>query len=292
MEAGGGLRSATILCAAFIFVTVPLVPAQTGKASPDSSPYRRKVVIDPGSLSGLWETSNGHGGFVGIHIMLGTSVAPDAKTDGRTLNGVEQQWEYLNLGMYEQKGAGLSVGEENYFSDSAGAAAVMIADGHLVLHLVPPVTGMLAVDLDLRKKKNDCWVGRFHRGNFDEQVTLNRPGGGMKAHDAIAGVWTSSGRVVHIREQKPGQFVGWLDVLQIPGTIQFARGIKPGRFFETYGDRVRVGRAGERGVLFEFGAYSTICCPRTAAGIISNDGKEIKAGDAAPLFSEWKKRGE
>lgn len=100
--------------------------------------------------------------------MLGTSVAPDAKTDGRTLNGVEQQWEYLNLGMYEQKGAELSVGEENYFSDSAGAAAVMIEDGHLVLHLVPPVAGMLAVDLDLRKKENDCWVGHFHRGNFDE----------------------------------------------------------------------------------------------------------------------------
>jgi hypothetical protein len=292
MGAVGGLRSATILCAVLISVTVPLVPAQTAKASPDAGPYRGKVVSDPESLSGLWETSNGQGGFVGIHMILGTSVAPDAKTDGRTLNGVEQQWEYLTLGVYEQKGAEFSLGEGNYFSDSAATAAVRIEDGHLVLHFVSPATGMPAVDLDLWKKEGDRWVGRFHRASFDEQVTLNRPGGGMKTHDAITGVWTSSRRVVHIGEQKLGQFAGWSDVLQIPGTIRFAPGIKPGRFFETYGDRVKVRRAGERGVLFEFGAYSVNCCPRTAAGILSNDGREIKAGDTATPFSDWKKRGE
>jgi len=86
-------------------------------------------------------------------MILGTSVAPDAKTDGRTLKGVEQQWEYLNLGINEQKEAEFSFGEENYFSDHAVTAAVRIEDGHLILHFVPPATGMPAVDLDLRKKK-------------------------------------------------------------------------------------------------------------------------------------------
>lgn len=54
MGAGGGLRSATILCAVLISVTVPLIPAQTAKASPDAGPYRGKVVTEPESLSGLW----------------------------------------------------------------------------------------------------------------------------------------------------------------------------------------------------------------------------------------------
>lgn len=292
MGAGGGLRSATILCAVLISVTVPLVPAQTAKASPDAGPYRGKVVTDPESLSGLWETSNGHGGFVGIHMILGTSVAPYAKTNDRTLKGVEQQWEYLDLGVYEQQGAEFSFGEENYFSDHAGTAAVKIEDGHLELHFVSPVTGTPAVDLDLWKKEGDRWVGRFHRGSFDEQVTLERPGVGVKQHDAITGVWTSSARVVHIGEQKPGQFAGWSDSLLIPGTIGFAPWIQPHRLLQVYGDRVKVRRAGERGVLFEFGVYSVVCCPRTVAGIVSNNGREIKAGDAAPPFSEWKKRGE
>ena len=164
-------------------------------------PIGARFVADPEGLSGLWETSNGHGGFVGIHMVLGTSVAPDAKSDQKTLNGVEQRWEYLNLGIYEQKGAEFSLGEENYLSDRAGAAAVTIADGHLKVHFVSPAAGMPAVDLDLQKKDGDSWVGRFHRGSFDKQVTLGRPGAGMKTHDAITGVWTSGrsgGRVIHV----------------------------------------------------------------------------------------------
>jgi hypothetical protein len=60
-------------------------------ASPEGSPHRGRVVTDPEGLSGLWEAPNGHGGFVGIHIVLWTSVAPDATSDHKTLAGAEQQ---------------------------------------------------------------------------------------------------------------------------------------------------------------------------------------------------------
>jgi hypothetical protein len=156
-----------------------------------------------------------------------------------------------------------------------------IEDGHLVLHFVPPATGMPAVDLDLRKKEGDHWVGRLHRGSFDEQVTLERPGAGMKTHNAITGSWSSVGfmsRVVHVGEQAPGQFVGWSDILQIPGTVRLAPGIQPHRLFEIYGDRLKVQRAGELGVLFEFGAHSAACCSRTFAGKLSSDASSIESG--------------
>ncbi|HMF54524.1 MAG TPA: hypothetical protein VK593_09250, partial [Edaphobacter sp.] len=217
-------------------------------------------MTDPEGLSGLWETSNGHGGFVGIHMMLGTTVAPDAKTDGRSLDGVEQRWEYLNLGVYEQRGPEFVLGDAGYFSDRSKDSGLRIENGHLRLHYVSRAAGLLAVDLDLMKE-GDRWVGRFHRGSFDERVTLERPGAELKRHDEITGTWTEERfqhRVVHVGEQAPGQFVSWADLLQIPGTIGLANGIQPQRLFQAYGDRVKVQRAGERGVLFEYGAYSVM----------------------------------
>jgi len=280
MTSMGGVRSLTILIAILISAGTGSTMAQTNVVAPPRSPYQGKIVTDPEGLSGLWETSNGHGGFVGIHMVLGTSVAPDAKSDRKTLNGVEQLWEYLNFGVYEQKGAEFSFGEENYFSDHAGTAAVVIDDGHLELHFVPPAPGMMAVDLDLRKKEGDRWVGRFHRGNFDEQVTLERPRAGIETH-AITGAWTSVGfasRVVHIGEHAPGKLVAWSDLLQIPGTIRFAPWIQPYRLYQLYGDRVKVQREGERGVLVEFGAYSGVCCSRIFAGKLSSDESSIESG--------------
>jgi hypothetical protein len=224
-------------------------------------------------------------------MMLGTSVAPDAKSDGRTLKGVQQRWEGLNLGVYEKKGPQL--GEDGgYFSDREGdASSVSIEGGHLELHYdsrrVKGAPGV--VDLDLRKD-GDGWVGRFHRGDFDQQVTLERPGAGLKAHNRITGTWRSEmfyGRVVHVVEPAAGIFAGWADELQIPGTIHFAPWIEPYRLFQSYGNRVNVERVGKVGVMFEFGAYSAMCCRHTVAGKLSADGNWIDSRLGALPPMKW-----
>jgi hypothetical protein len=253
--------------------------------------YQGKPVTDPEGLSGLWETSNGHGGFVGIHMVLGTSVAPDARSNGRTLEGVEQLWEYLNLGVYEQKGPEFVVGDAGYFSNISKDAPVRIEDRHLQLHYASRGRGLSAVDLDLTKK-GDSWVGRFHRGSFDQQVTLERPGAGLKTRNGVAGTWKSVGylsRVVHVGEQAPGQFVGWADALQIPGAVRFGPSVQPQRLFEIYGERVRVQRAGEAGVMFEFGAYSGVCCALIWAGKLSADRNSIESGSGPSAAGSFTK---
>ena len=288
LRGGWGLRA--VLCVMLVsfnasWITVPVT------ASRDVSPDRGKPVADPEVLSGLWETSNGHGGFVGIQMMLGTSVAPDARSNGRTLEGVEQLWEYLNLGVYEQKGPEFVFGDGNYFSSSSKDAPVRIEDGHLQLHYASRGAGLPAVDLDL-VKRGDRWVGRFHRGNFDQQVTLERPGAVLKTENKVAGTWRSVGylgRMVHVGEQAPGQFAGWADALQIPGTVRSGPSVQPHRLFEIYGERMRVQTAGEAAVVFEFGAYSAVCCARTWAGKISVDGNSIESGSGPSVAGPFTK---
>lgn len=290
MRLSGG-RLLAILCAVLVSLNAAWVSAQTTGAQ-DAAPYRAEPVNDPAGLSGLWEASNGHGGFVGIHMVLGTSVASDARSNGRTLEGVEQLWEYLELGVYEQKGPEFVFGDEGYFSNRSKDAPVRIEDGHLQLHYASRGADTQAVDLDLMKQ-GERWVGRFHRGDFDQQVTLERPGTGLKTRDRVAGTWRSAGyarRVVHVGEQMPGQFAAWSDMLQIPGTVRLAPGVTPHRLMEIYGERMKVQRAGEAGVMFEFGAYSAICCARVWAGKLSADRSSIESGSgpsAAGPFTKF-----
>ncbi len=286
MKLRGGWGLPAILCAVLTAMNAFLVLAQT-----DASPYRGKPVADPEGLSGLWETSNGHGGFVGIHMVLGTSVAANAGSGGRTLDGVEQRWWYLNLGVYEQRGPEFVFGDEGYFSDASKDAPVRIDDGHLQLHYASRGPGLSAVDLDL-VKQGDRWVGRFHRGSFDQEVRLERPGAELKIQNKIAGTWRSVGyesRIVHVGEQMPEQFVGWADALQIPGTMRYAPWVQPQPLLEVYGERVRVQRAGDAGVMFEFGAYSGVCCSRIWAGKLSADGNSIESGSGPSAAGSFTK---
>src|SRR5882757_8106991 len=154
------LRSVKVITAALMAMLTCELAAQNlglegASAIPDGdrSPYIGRPVVDPEGLSGLWEVSNGRGGAVGIHLQLATSVATDAKADGRTLAGVEQLWQYLEVAVYERHGATLVFGEENYFSDSPRGASVTMEDGRLQLHFVsqrPDLTP--PVDLDLVKR--------------------------------------------------------------------------------------------------------------------------------------------
>jgi hypothetical protein len=53
----------------------------------DRRPYLGNPVTHPEALSGLWEASNRHGGAVGIHLLLTTTVPVDQCTCSRLWSG-------------------------------------------------------------------------------------------------------------------------------------------------------------------------------------------------------------
>jgi hypothetical protein len=247
------------------------------------------VVVDPEGLSGLWETSNGHGGAVGIHLQLATSVAADAKWDGKTLAGVQQLWQYLEVGVYERAGAVLVFGEENFFSDSPRGAHVTVEEGRLQLHFVSQWADTPSVDLDLVKQPGDRWVGRLHRGSFDSQVTLERPGAGAEKRSALAGTWmnVSTNECMHIAERGSAEFTGWSDSLQLPNEARcMPPAERPSRVMEIYGDLIKVQEGADGTASFEFGAYNAMCCSNVIRGRPNADGGTIEV--AWPL-GPWKK---
>ncbi len=165
-----------LIAAALINLLSLGMQAQQGPIAPiipinDVSPYLGNPVAHPEALSGLWETSNGHGGAFGIHLLLTTTVPGDVKT----LHGATQSWQSLEVGIYERKGATLQVGEQNYFSDSPKGGNISYEDGRLKLHFAPRVSSDPSIDLDLVHDADGSWTGRFHRGTFDSDVQLRRP---------------------------------------------------------------------------------------------------------------------
>jgi hypothetical protein len=128
---------------------------QTAPAK-DASFYVGKPIAHPEELSGIWEVADGHGGAVGIQLILSTTVSADAVT----LFGIEQAWLNLEVGIYQRAGAVLQFGEENFFMDSLRGGSVRYDDGRLSLHAAE-------FDLDLLRTGGDRWSGRIHRNGFD-----------------------------------------------------------------------------------------------------------------------------
>ena len=106
----------------FAYSQVATAPEATAE---DKSFYLSKPVVYPEELSGIWEVLNGHGGAIGIHLILDTTVSADAVT----LVGVEQAWLDLQVGIYQRAGTVLQFGEENFFSDSPRGGSVRYDDG-------------------------------------------------------------------------------------------------------------------------------------------------------------------
>ena len=142
----------------------------------DRSFYLGTPVTHPEDLSGVWEAPDGHGGAIGIHLILDTT----APVDATTLVGTKQKWLGLGVGLYHRTGSQLQLGEENFFSDSLRGGSVRYEDGRLTLHFrgddaKDNSKDNSGDDLDLHRIAGDKWSGRFHRGNFDARVTLSRP---------------------------------------------------------------------------------------------------------------------
>jgi hypothetical protein len=273
-----------------IALVTPTAPAD------DTSFYVGKPIAHPEELSGIWEVPDGHGGAVGIHLILSTTVSADATT----LVGVEQAWLNLQLGIYQRAGTVLQFGEENFFSDSPRGGSVRYDDGRLRLHDAE-------FDLDLLRISGDRWSGRIHRQGFDATTILTRPGAGTaKSEPWLVGTWQTGDQshqsCMHITEQAPGEFVGWKDFLTVLESSRCPSSLpKPPNFHEMYGDLLKIRTidnsnvaTDSRNVSIERNAPGDVCCSYPFVAASQNNGtvmKEVSPTDPnQPLpQTEWKK---
>jgi hypothetical protein len=263
-------------------------PSPPPQQQQDRSFYLGTVVTHPEDLSGVWEAPDGHGGALGIHLILDTTVPVDATT----LAGARQTWLGLQVGLYRKTGAGFQPLEENDFSDSPRGGSVRYEDGRLTLHSP-------GYDLDLRRVAADKWTGRFHRGDFDSVVTLERPARQASNKTWFVGTWKSSFGLdttcLHIAQPSATAFVAWADTLRAWGSTQFSLQVaKPPYSWEHYGDLVKAEPSGNGSVSVELGAYSAICCPHRFTGTSADGGKAMKADwpagpNQSPHKSRWTK---
>jgi hypothetical protein len=256
---------------------------------PDRSFYLGTTVTHPEDLSGVWEALDGHGGTVGIHLILDTTTPVDTTT----LIGAKQTWLGLQVGLYRRAGAELRPSDENLFSDSLRGGSVRYEQDRLTLH-------SSGYDLDLRHIAGDKWSGRFHREDFDSVVTLVRPTLQATSKDTwFLGTWKSTSgpqtTCLHIAKANPATFLAWSDTLFAWGAIRFAAQVaKPPYSWEHYGDLAKVEPAGNSGLSVELGAYSAICCSHRFHATSSDNGKEMKADwpagpNQSPHKSKWTK---
>jgi hypothetical protein len=263
-------------CVVHAQVTPPL-------ASGDGSPYFGRPVTHPEGLSGLWEISNGHGGAVGIHLILTTSVSWDVPT----LSGAQQSWQRLDVGVYERKGATIQLGEQNYFSDSSRGGTVSFDEGHLELHFISRFPDDESIDVDLVQQAGDRWTGRLHRRSFDSRVTLSRPSAGIPSKDLIIGTWAGRPGVphscVHIGSQVGEEFVGWMDSFPRIGPVQPAtpRISMPKTAWLVYGRLVKV-RLEEGGQISIESNEHGPCCFPWFAGKLTKEGTVIEGVRRGP----------
>ncbi len=242
----------------------------------DRSIYLGTPVIHPEAFSGIWEAPDGHGGAVGIHLILMTMVPGDASPPV----WIPQYWQHLDISVFERKGPELMFGEENYFADNLRGGRVKIENGRLELHFASPLPREPSIDLDLVRQPDDCWQGRFHRDDFDSAVTLCRPASGRQPESSsLNGTWSRDhgDGCIHIFEDGPGTFTGWTDALEIPGHILFSRNDPgPHNLYQSYGELAKVRLVGGRAASLEFAAYNPMCCSQLFTGTLSADGSVIQ----------------
>jgi hypothetical protein len=251
-----------------VLTFAPFALAQSSTPNDESS-HHHQLVTSPESLSGLWEAPDRHGGIVGLHLKLITSISGTTTS----LAGAQQTWEHLEVGVFQTENSILQFGDQNYFSDSPQGVYVRFENDHLYLHLVNSTPQTPSVDLDL-KRVGDIWKGRLHRGDFDARVELRRPAAHIDTWIADSPMARSC---VHIPNSTAPEFNGWSDSIPTLGYARYANNIpRPATAAATYGDLVKIRHLDNNRISIEFNAYSGICCSRTFVGTATPDGMLLK----------------
>jgi hypothetical protein len=255
----------------------------------DKSFYLDQPVLHPEEISGVWEAPDGHGGAIGINLLLHTTVPGDAAT----LAGVSQSWQSLEVGLYQRTGAALVFGDENFFGDSLRGGSVRYKDGRLTLT-------SSKFDLDLVRINRDTWSGRLHRFGFDSTVTLTRSTQPhSKARPSFVGIWKTGeppfAGCIHIAEQASDALIGWEDSLTTPGAVRYGNSVHPSTYpGEHYGEMLKLSPTEDGNLSIESNAIGGLCCAHLFYATLSSDGTVMKANSPAgpnqsPHRTEWEK---
>jgi hypothetical protein len=124
---------------------------------------------------GIWEAPDGSGGVIGLNLWeepasLGHGGPPLARD--------EKDYPVLQIGVYQRVKAKVRCGEENFFDAGWRGPTFGSTTNHqhqtLTIHS-PGNKSDWPIDVQLTfDVQADVWKGRFHRGPFDENITLIR----------------------------------------------------------------------------------------------------------------------
>jgi hypothetical protein len=253
---------------------------------------RQLPIAKPEEFAGRWETSDGHGGMVGINVIVSTHI------DGAptSLLGHQQYLDEFTIGIYQRTGPDVEPLGFSFFTSGSNGGATW--DGQHLRVLAPQRMDLPKVDVDLMwNETGHVWNGHFEHGEFSRQVTLKRP---ENIHSSpLVGTWFDSkglmNNCVHVAQQSDGGFTAWSDDVSIPGRMRYASGIQPPPHSrERYGEIAKARAIPPGQILVELRAYTSTCCSHPFTATISSDGSTLVGNwpsgpNQASRSVEWKK---
>lgn len=253
---------------------------------------QRLPISKPEDLAGRWETSDGHGGMVGMNVIVSTHI------DGTpvSLIGHQQYLDSLDIGLYQRTGPDVEEFGFNFFATSPDGGALW--DGQQLRVSARQRGDLPKVEVSLSwDETKKQWYGHYERGEFSRQVTLKRPEN--TAASSFAGTWFESkglmNNCVHIAQQSDGGFTAWSDDISIPGRWRYANGIQPlPQSNEHYGEIGKAKLISPNVITVELRAYTAMCCSHPFQAAISSDGSKLVGNwpsgpNQAPRSVEWKR---
>jgi len=159
------------------WLLIACIPAMVGAPRSVGQSWQPKSALRSRTPVGIWEADDNQGGAVGINL----SEIPWLWSPGDLLApGYDGPHLATQLvGVYQRKSTRVRCGEENFYETGWREANSGISTAYhqdrLAFHASAEPGGVVPLDLDLQYDPiANVWVGRFHRGTFDMELTLRR----------------------------------------------------------------------------------------------------------------------
>jgi hypothetical protein len=254
---------------------------------------QNRTLSAPDALAGRWETPDGHGGAVGMNVIVTTYI------DGTPSNiaGHAQHVSNITVGLYQRTGP--DVEELGFSFFPAAIDGGTNGDGYRLVIQFPGRGAISAVNLDLVwHEQSQTWNGLFESGAFRGQVSLQRPAS-KSSVSPFAGAWSRThammNNCLHIAQQQDSSLTAWSDDLQALGRVRYANGIQPpAQTREQYGEIAKAKLDASGQITVELRAYTAGCCSHSFTARLSPDGQLLSGSwltgpNQDPSEVEWKK---